>query len=193
MPRVQAKSARHRREFVEISAHAPPSRPGLFADQFARAAREQYVRRAFGEREQTFVPHGIAVNRAHQFAIGREGHFCEAGVEASSSSPALRAATINAPSVGSPCTVQDSRQRQFFDLSDRDKRDILKLMARVAEQAYRLAYSKVPRWPASRPFVAPEETHRRNPPFTSQNHPVLRDAVIGLSPSDPARSERLDR
>ena len=29
------------------------------------------------------------------------------------------------------------RQRRFFDLSDRDKRDILKLMARVAEQAYR--------------------------------------------------------
>jgi hypothetical protein len=29
------------------------------------------------------------------------------------------------------------RQRRFFDLSDRDKRDMLKLMARVAEQAYR--------------------------------------------------------
>lgn len=29
------------------------------------------------------------------------------------------------------------RQRRFYDLSDRDKRDILKLMARVAEQAYR--------------------------------------------------------
>ena len=29
------------------------------------------------------------------------------------------------------------RQRRFCDLSDRDKRDILKLMARVAEQAYR--------------------------------------------------------
>jgi hypothetical protein len=29
------------------------------------------------------------------------------------------------------------RPRRFFDLSDRDKRDILKLMARVAEQAYR--------------------------------------------------------
>jgi hypothetical protein len=29
------------------------------------------------------------------------------------------------------------RQRRFFALSDRDKRDILKLMARVAEQAYR--------------------------------------------------------
>jgi hypothetical protein len=29
------------------------------------------------------------------------------------------------------------RQRRFFDLSDRDKRDLLKLMARVAEQAYR--------------------------------------------------------
>jgi hypothetical protein len=29
------------------------------------------------------------------------------------------------------------RQQRFFDLSDRDKRDILKLMARVAEQAYR--------------------------------------------------------
>ena len=29
------------------------------------------------------------------------------------------------------------RERRFFDLSDRDKRDILKLMARVAEQAYR--------------------------------------------------------
>ena len=29
------------------------------------------------------------------------------------------------------------RQRRFFVLSDRDKRDILKLMARVAEQAYR--------------------------------------------------------
>jgi hypothetical protein len=29
------------------------------------------------------------------------------------------------------------RRRRFFDLSDRDKRDILKLMARVAEQAYR--------------------------------------------------------
>ena len=29
------------------------------------------------------------------------------------------------------------RQRQFCDLSDRNKRDILKLMARVAEQAYR--------------------------------------------------------
>jgi hypothetical protein len=29
------------------------------------------------------------------------------------------------------------RQRRFCDLSDRDKRDMLKLMARVAEQAYR--------------------------------------------------------
>ena len=29
------------------------------------------------------------------------------------------------------------RQRRFFVLSDRDKRDLLKLMARVAEQAYR--------------------------------------------------------
>src|SRR5512132_2188272 len=29
------------------------------------------------------------------------------------------------------------RQRRFFDLSDRDKRDMLKLVARVAEQAYR--------------------------------------------------------
>jgi hypothetical protein len=29
------------------------------------------------------------------------------------------------------------RQWRFFDLSDRDKQDILKLMARVAEQAYR--------------------------------------------------------
>jgi hypothetical protein len=29
------------------------------------------------------------------------------------------------------------RQRRFFELSDRDKRDLLKLMARVAEQAYR--------------------------------------------------------
>ena len=29
------------------------------------------------------------------------------------------------------------RQRRFCDLADRDKRDILKLMARVAEQAYR--------------------------------------------------------
>ena len=29
------------------------------------------------------------------------------------------------------------RQGRFFALSDRDKRDILKLMARVAEQAYR--------------------------------------------------------
>ena len=29
------------------------------------------------------------------------------------------------------------RQRRFCDLPDRDKRDILKLMARVAEQAYR--------------------------------------------------------
>ena len=29
------------------------------------------------------------------------------------------------------------RQRRFFDLSDRDKRDMLRLMARVAEQAYR--------------------------------------------------------
>ncbi|MGZ9086845.1 MAG: hypothetical protein ACXW3R_15225 [Rhodoplanes sp.] len=29
------------------------------------------------------------------------------------------------------------RQRRFVDLADRDKRDILKLMARVAEQAYR--------------------------------------------------------
>jgi hypothetical protein len=29
------------------------------------------------------------------------------------------------------------RQRRFFALSERDKRDILKLMARVAEQAYR--------------------------------------------------------
>ena len=29
------------------------------------------------------------------------------------------------------------RRRRFFDLSDSDKRDMLKLMARVAEQAYR--------------------------------------------------------
>jgi hypothetical protein len=29
------------------------------------------------------------------------------------------------------------RRRRFYDLSDRDKRDLLKLMARVAEQAYR--------------------------------------------------------
>ena len=29
------------------------------------------------------------------------------------------------------------RRWRFFDLSDRDKRDMLKLMARVAEQAYR--------------------------------------------------------
>ena len=29
------------------------------------------------------------------------------------------------------------RQRRFCDLSNRDKRDMLKLMARVAEQAYR--------------------------------------------------------
>ena len=29
------------------------------------------------------------------------------------------------------------RQRRFRDLPDRDKRDMLKLMARVAEQAYR--------------------------------------------------------
>jgi hypothetical protein len=33
--------------------------------------------------------------------------------------------------------AKEFRQRRFFDLSDRDKRDILKLMARVAEQAYR--------------------------------------------------------
>jgi hypothetical protein len=29
------------------------------------------------------------------------------------------------------------RQRRFCALADRDKRDLLKLMARVAEQAYR--------------------------------------------------------
>lgn len=29
------------------------------------------------------------------------------------------------------------RQGRFFDLADRDKRDLLRLMARVAEQAYR--------------------------------------------------------
>ena len=46
------------------------------------------------------------------------------------------------------------RHRRFFDLSDRDKRDILKLMALVAEQAYRRGDSKAPGWPASRPFEA---------------------------------------
>jgi hypothetical protein len=33
--------------------------------------------------------------------------------------------------------AQGFRRWRFFDLSDRDKRDMLKLMARVAEQAYR--------------------------------------------------------
>jgi hypothetical protein len=47
------------------------------------------------------------------------------------------------------------RQWRFFDLSDRDKQDILKLMARVAEQAYRRGVQQAPGWPASRPF---EET-----------------------------------
>ena len=33
--------------------------------------------------------------------------------------------------------AQGFRRRRFCDLPDRDKRDILKLMARIAEQAYR--------------------------------------------------------
>jgi hypothetical protein len=34
-------------------------------------------------------------------------------------------------------STQCGRASRFCDLPDRDKRDILKLMARVAEQAYR--------------------------------------------------------
>ena len=46
------------------------------------------------------------------------------------------------------------RRWRFFDLSDRDKRDMLKLMARLPSRLTAVAYSKAPAWPASRPFAA---------------------------------------
>ena len=50
------------------------------------------------------------VDRAHQLALGRERHFADAletrVQHRRRRSPAFRAATMSAPSVGSPCTVQ---------------------------------------------------------------------------------------
>src|SRR5690606_28807731 len=44
----------------------------LLADFFLRAACKQDIRRAFREREQEFLALRIAVNRAHQLALGGE-------------------------------------------------------------------------------------------------------------------------
>jgi hypothetical protein len=48
--------------------------------------------------------------------------------------------------------AKEFRQRRFFDLSDRDKRDILKLMAWLPSRLTAGASSRAPGWPASRPF-----------------------------------------
>ena len=66
--------------FARISARrSARQRPCLLSHQLLRAARQQDVRRAFGEGEQTLLPLGVAVNRAHQLALGGEGHLRDAG------------------------------------------------------------------------------------------------------------------
>ncbi len=73
-------------------------RSRLFADKLLRAAHEQDIRRAFGQDEQAFLPLGVAVNRAHELALGGEGHFADAdepgGEALRPRARALRAATI---------------------------------------------------------------------------------------------------
>ena len=54
-------------------------RPCFLAHQLVRTARQQDVRRAFGEDEQTLLPLGVAMNRAHQLAFGRERHLRRCG------------------------------------------------------------------------------------------------------------------
>ena len=82
----------------------------LLAHQLVRAAREQDVRRALGEDEQTLLPLGVACGPCSSACARRRTAppptRAKRASSASASSPALRAATISAPSVGSPCTVQ---------------------------------------------------------------------------------------
>src|SRR5207247_1250662 len=54
-------------------------RSGLFSEKFARTPRKQDVRCTFAEGEQTFLVFGVGMNRAHQFALGREGNFRDSG------------------------------------------------------------------------------------------------------------------
>ena len=73
-----------------------------------RAPREQHVRSAFREQQRATFGVRVRVERAHQLAIGRERHFADTSETARqmvAASPAFCAATISAPSVGSPCTV----------------------------------------------------------------------------------------
>ena len=82
----------------------------LLADELLRAARQQHVRRAFGEDEQALLPLGVAYESCSSTCARRRTaprrRAAKRASSASASSPALRAATISAPSVGSPCTVQ---------------------------------------------------------------------------------------
>ncbi len=82
----------------------------VVTEPLLRAAREEHVRRALGEREQKRL---CAARRCAPCSsacaptrTALPQHARKRSSRISASSPALRAATINAPSVGSPCTVQ---------------------------------------------------------------------------------------
>ena len=167
--------------------------PGLLADQLLRAAREQHVGSALGEDQQALRPLGVAVDRAHQLALGGERHLPHAReARCQRLRPPARPCgrrRSSAPSVGSPCTVQ----RRPAPAARRCWRGRRRPSARTSSSAQRARRSRRRRRVALRlreRSRCPPASTRPLAVTTSRtvisflvNVPVLSDAMTSAEPS----------
>ena len=171
-------------------------RTPLLADQLVRAARQQHVGRAFREDEHAPArfrrrcgPCSSACARTRTAPRRRAR---SAGPDASACRPAFRAATISAPSVGSPCdrpaSVALLQRRRCWP----DRRRRARAPARSAGRPSTGA-AALPTHVADRRVPRPAEQHaaaRRDD--LAHGHLVLRQraGLVGRDDRSPSRASR---